>query len=876
MNRVLIVSQYFPPETFTAARRVGALAAALGRDHSLTVATLEPSYPDPSFYPRSAVAEVDEAASYRIMRGPAFRRHTRLRFVRALREQLMAIRLGLRAARAPADVVITTSPSMFVGPVCLVLARMKRASFVWDLRDITWEFAAETAGRLSGLDVGLRLLRRVMWATARRADLITVATPGIAEMLEARGIQAEPVVLLPNQVPSDVFEELAPRATERNDRPPTVAYVGLIGDAQGLGVLVEAAHQLPGVHFVVAGDGPEREQLQERARELGADNLAFRGYVGRDELVAIYRESDILFSHIKDTPTLNATAQPSKLLEYMATGRPLIHAGRGSACRLLDDVGCGIVIPPEDPDAIVSAIATLTSDRDRANRLGRRGRAWAAARPNGSEAASELVSALNRSAPRKRNGGHGSDALRRLRSNADATEPMAFMVVRMVAAALTATTTVLMAATLSKAAYGSLATVTAVAGALVVAADLGLTSSLAHFIARARADRALLIRVVLVRAALAVGLGSLIAFYGLAVQQGWVGDSRALAPLLYLGGALVVANSFTALMGGLLPVFRSLRALMVLTIVQPLLELVGVASVLALALGATEVMAVLVGAAALTAALGVPVVLRHSPAADDVVSLPSVARYGTALAVVAFSMAAFGVVDLLVIGHFHGSGSVAPYALALKVIALMQLPGLAIALVVAPRLVGPGGAALFGNWLVALGVVYAGVVTVVAVLAPYAFAAIGAQYRGDGSVLVALTGFALLSGIAPLVSMGANYLGGARRRVRLALSTLLLNAVLDVLLVPPLGVYGAALGTTVAFAWYVGGHLELTYRLLGGRPSLRLVWWRLPRLCAALAGAALTAWLVAAPLDERPWLALLLAGPAALVVYAVAAGVRRP
>jgi len=866
--RVLILSQYFPPEGFTAARRAAALATGIHSGNPLTVSTLAPSYPRPSFYPATAAAQVDARLGYRVVRSRPFRRHTRSRTLRAVREQVMAVRLGLQAARSPADVVIASSPSMFLGPVGWALARIKRARFVWDLRDLTWEYAADTTVRSSRPQVGLDLLRRCMWSIARRADLLTVATPGIAAMVVERGIRTGAVVLLPNQVPPEVLDGLAPSAVTPG-RPPTVAYIGLIGQAQGLGVLVDAARHLPDVQFVVAGDGPEREDLEQRARELGATNVTFPGYVGREQVLEIYRDSDILFSHIKDTPTLNTTAIPSKLLEYMAAGKPMIHAGRGLAEKQLDEIGCGILIPPEDPAAIVSAIRRLVADPDEAKRLGERGRTWAT-RFSGREPVTELVQALNRRAADRRG------VVTRLRSNVDATDPLAYMVARVAGAALTATTTVLIAVSLSKSAYGTFAAVTAVAGALVVAADLGLTSSLARFIARGTVDRALLVRVVLMRAALAAGAGGLLALYGAGVQAGWIGESHAseVPELLYVAGALVVANSFTALISGLLPVFRSIRALMALTILQPLLELVGVAIVLALALEASAVMAAMVIAAALTGAVGIPIVVRRASAAEHPSSLISVARYGSALAVVWVSMALFGVVDLLAIGYFHDSEAVAPFALVLKLIAVIQLPGVAIAAIVAPRLADRGSRSLhlFERWLGTLVAAYAGLVVIAAVLAPQGFAAIGSEYDGDSPLLLALAPYALLAGIAPLVSMAANFLGGARRRLRLALATLAVNIVLDVLLVPSLGAYGAALATTVAFAWYVGGHLRLTYELLEGRPRPRAVLPRLPRLGAALVLSALVAWLAAAPLDQRPWLALAIAAPAALAAYVLAAG----
>ena len=153
--------------------------AALSKPHEVVVITLHPSYPSPDVYDlRDALAH-DRRQHFRIDRTTTFVPHARSLAVRAVRERLMAIRLGLRAAREPADIVVTSSPSMFLAPVAWVLARAKSARLAWDVRDIGWEYAGESrlaSGRLA--PHLLKALRRYMWFVARRADIIVAATPG--------------------------------------------------------------------------------------------------------------------------------------------------------------------------------------------------------------------------------------------------------------------------------------------------------------------------------------------------------------------------------------------------------------------------------------------------------------------------------------------------------------------------------------------------------------------------------------------------------------------------------------------------------------------------------------------------------------------------
>ncbi len=374
-KRILLLSQFSPPETNAAGNRVGAMARKLAEHYEVCVATLKPSYPSASLYEAFPLGRYDRTLPYEVKRAFHFHPHKGGLLVRAVREHTMALYLAIRAALTPADIVLASSPSMFLGPAALLLARAKRARFVWDIRDITWNYAKEAAGSSRVMALGLRALEEYMAFVLRRADLVIGANPGIANLLLKGGLAREGVVAVSNGVSEELLE-VAHTAADGGPGPgrPTVVYAGLIGYNQGVGVLVEVANALPEVDFVLAGDGPELSLLEEKARRLGTSNVSFRGYLSREELLKVYAESDVLFTKVRSTPTLDATAVPSKLFEYMATGRPLVYAGRGVAVELLEKVGCALIAPPEDPQGIGAAIQKLLRDPDLMRTLGDRGR----------------------------------------------------------------------------------------------------------------------------------------------------------------------------------------------------------------------------------------------------------------------------------------------------------------------------------------------------------------------------------------------------------------------------------------------------------------------------------------------------------------------
>jgi O-antigen/teichoic acid export membrane protein len=459
---------------------------------------------------------------------------------------------------------------------------------------------------------------------------------------------------------------------------------------------------------------------------------------------------------------------------------------------------------------------------------------------------------------------------------AELSDVAALVAGRGIAAAFGLATTLIVAAAIDdKATYGSYALALSLAGMVVVVADLGLTSALARYAADQQADRALLLRVILVRAGLAAAAGVAMVLFGAVVDRGWAGrstDEELLPPFLYLGGALILAQSFSAFLGGLLPTLRRVRALATLNVVQTFSELVGVLVVVALAIRPEWFLLVAALAAALASAAGFVILLKHPPRGGSPVSLGTLARYGRSLFVVGVLFAVFGAIDQAVLWLFKGPAEVAPYALSWRLIAMLSLPAIAAAVVIAPR-IAPGGQAerrTFRLWVSRLGHLYLAGGVISAVLAPQIFDTVASQYRPDASVLAALTLYTVLMGVAPLITTAANFLGGARDRIRLAGIAVGLNVVLDLLLIPPLGAYGAALATSVAFALYVGTHMQLTYRLLGGTdwfyPTLR----RIPQPLVHTAAAAGLAWALAELLESGPALiALLVPAAAALGLYAL-------
>lgn len=390
--RVTVLGQFFPPETFAGANRIHALATALGRESEVTVVAPRPSYPRPSLYVDAP--ELPAPDGVRVIRTGTFSPHDHSWLGRALAEQRMALRLSLAAADSRPDAVLASSPGMFLGPAGLGLARLHRVPFVWDVRDITWEYGREVTAGSRAASLAAARLSTLMWAVARQADLVVTATPGIAEMIRTRRPDA-PVVLIPNTIAAHVLQLLDPSDPPPSARP-LVTYAGLVGRPQALVVLCEVAARLPDADFAVVGEGPELEALVADARRRSLRNIQFLGYLPQHRLATVYHRSQVLFAQLHASAVHTTTALPSKLFEYMAAGRPIVYAGDGLAAETVRRIGCGVTVPPGDAAAVAAAIRSLLQEPADARAQGLAGRRFAERQPSREDAMAALMPELRR------------------------------------------------------------------------------------------------------------------------------------------------------------------------------------------------------------------------------------------------------------------------------------------------------------------------------------------------------------------------------------------------------------------------------------------------------------------------------------------------
>jgi glycosyltransferase involved in cell wall biosynthesis len=277
------------------------------------------------------------------------------------------------------DLVWGTSPPLLQAASAWSLSRLRRAPFVFEVRDL-WPAFAVAAGVLRS-----RLLIRLSeWLEGflyRRADRLIVNSPGFLPHLLERGAEESRVTLVANGVDPSKFDPSADgaefRRRHRLEDRFVVLYAGAHGLANDLGVVLEAAKILrgePRVAFVLVGDGKEKVSLMRQAEAAELTNVHFLPPVPKERIAEVLAAADCGLAILKPL-SLYGTTYPNKVFDYMAAGRPVLLAIDGVIRRVIEEEGAGVAVPPGDPAALADGVRRLSADPPGARKMGERGRA---------------------------------------------------------------------------------------------------------------------------------------------------------------------------------------------------------------------------------------------------------------------------------------------------------------------------------------------------------------------------------------------------------------------------------------------------------------------------------------------------------------------
>lgn len=381
--RIACVCHYFAPEPAAPAARVHELARAWVRaGHQVTVITTFPNHPVgriPLEY-RGRWWSTEELDGIRVLRCWLYavpNRGVGRRGLDHLSFMLTALLFGLPRL-GQVDVVIASSPTLFSALSAWLIARLKRAPFVLEVRDL-WPEAIVELGLLRPGPT-LRVLERLARFLYQHASHVVVVTRAFAERIAAHGVPLSKLTVIPNGADTRLF---TPRTSGDSVRAELgldgrfiVAYVGSHGLSHGLGAILDAAAEQPDVTFLLVGDGADRDRLLAERDRRRLRNVLMRPSVPKSDVPRVYAAADACVVPLRDV-RLFETFVPSKMFEVLAAGRPVIGAVRGEARDILAQSGGALLVEPERGDQLAEAVARLRADPGLRDEMGRRGRAFA-------------------------------------------------------------------------------------------------------------------------------------------------------------------------------------------------------------------------------------------------------------------------------------------------------------------------------------------------------------------------------------------------------------------------------------------------------------------------------------------------------------------
>lgn len=381
--RIMLISQYFYPEVGATQTRMFEFAKNLTQlGHQVTVIAEFPNHPHGTMAEeyRGKWFETESLAGFDVLRvwvqtSPVKNFRTRILFY--LSFMFMAI-LGSVRLLPRFDVVLATSPPLFVGVAGYVISRLKKSRFVLDIRDL-WPAVAVALGEITQPGI-IRPAEKLEKFLYHVADRIVAVTHGFCEHIQSVGIPREKICWIPNGTMTDIFH---PKRTDKDLRVRlglngklVVTFAGTHGIAQGLPAVIEAARLLgerSDIVFFFIGEGPVKAHLIRLARAYALKNLIFHAQVPLEQIAPYLNMSDILLVPLKNDEVFNSFI-PSKMFDFMACAKPVLLSVPGEAKAILEKARAGLSIKPGDPRALAEGILNLAEDEKLRRNLGKNGR----------------------------------------------------------------------------------------------------------------------------------------------------------------------------------------------------------------------------------------------------------------------------------------------------------------------------------------------------------------------------------------------------------------------------------------------------------------------------------------------------------------------
>ena len=266
------------------------------------------------------------------------------------------------------DVVIGTSPPLFQAITSLLIAKLKRKKFVYEVRDLWIDFAREL-GVIRNKFI-LSLLKKLESLLYKKADLIIVNSPGFLPYIPT-SVSKKKVTLIPNGVNTEDFDDVIEKNKELESKfglsgKFVIMYAGNLGVANDIDTILNTAKLLKDfkeIVFVLIGGGIRKDEIKKQITVEGIENVMLLDPVSKREIPRVISLADVCLATIKNTPLLQGV-YPNKVFDYMASGKPTILTIGGVIKDVIEESNGGVYVPPESPEKLKEAILYYYSNKE--------------------------------------------------------------------------------------------------------------------------------------------------------------------------------------------------------------------------------------------------------------------------------------------------------------------------------------------------------------------------------------------------------------------------------------------------------------------------------------------------------------------------------
>jgi len=297
---------------------------------------------------------------------------------------LSSLWAGLFRTKGKFDVVVVTSPPLFIGVSGYLISKFKRVPMIFEIRDL-WPESAIDTGVLTNKWF-IKLAFKFEAFIYKKAKLINVLTPAFYKTLhENKGVSEKKLVMIPNAADFSLSEEVMDnfnrelfRKEHHLDGHFVITYVGAHGVANHLEQILDAGKRLEdtNVLFLLIGQGMEKSRLIEKANEMNIKNVRFLDPVPKKEVFKYILASEMGASVLKKVDTFK-TVYSNKSFDYFSCKRPILMAIDGVSRELVENAKAGTYVEPENADEYNRIIRDYINNPERLNNEGESGYKYA-------------------------------------------------------------------------------------------------------------------------------------------------------------------------------------------------------------------------------------------------------------------------------------------------------------------------------------------------------------------------------------------------------------------------------------------------------------------------------------------------------------------